>query len=244
MGLFDKRDLKKKGKEGDDFDSPVERIDLSSAMPPSEPPTVASGELGAAANADGPAATAEPSYAPPSPPPAHSDDDFFDAPDYGIDKAIELMRTLPQDNVELVVQVVKITLESTRVKIGDIIEDASRKQTRITDRISVLRSEIAEFEAEIATRKEEITGLEADMSETSSVKERLEMAEGLSKSGSSGRAAGTSMNPTSSSAYGSKSGSVSGTHAVNRPMASSSSASSTGGSSALGRPKTTVVVKK
>ena len=38
-----------------------------------------------------------------------------DMPDFGIQKAIELMRELPSQNVELVVQVVKKTLESMNV---------------------------------------------------------------------------------------------------------------------------------
>ena len=48
---------------------------------------------------------------------------------YGIDEAIKLMRTLPvEENVELVVRVIKTTLESLRVRVGDIIDDASRRQ--------------------------------------------------------------------------------------------------------------------
>jgi hypothetical protein len=45
----------------------------------------------------------------------------------------------------------------------------------------VLKEEIAEFEAEIATRKSEIEGLDADFTETSLVRERLELAENLDK---------------------------------------------------------------
>src|SRR5277367_1413451 len=49
-----------------------------------------------------------------------------DHPDYGINKAIELMRTLPDDNIELVVRVVKATLESTNSAVATIIKDAIR----------------------------------------------------------------------------------------------------------------------
>ena len=80
------------------------------------------------------------------------------------------MRALPPDNVELVVQVVKRTLESTNVKVKRIIDDASRKQKDIEGRISFLKQEIGEFEKEISTRKEEIGGLEADHEETTMVK--------------------------------------------------------------------------
>ncbi len=160
MGLFDKR---KKG--GDDFDSPVENIDLSA-------PQAAPAPASASARAT------EPSLG--SQEPEQPEEVEFEAPSYGIDDAIALMRALPADNVELVVQVVKRTLESTNVKTGTIIEDASRKQADIEGRIDVLKKDIAEYEKEITTRKDEITKLEADHKETTLVKERLQLAEQLS----------------------------------------------------------------
>lgn len=159
MGLFDK-----KKKSGDDFDSPVEEINLSappSAAPAGPPP-------GQAPEAAAPAAAPAPKKAAPV--------------DYGINRAIELMRMLPGDNVELVVRVVKTTLESTNVKIVDIIEDASRKQKDIEARVDMLKKEIADLEAEIATRQKEIAALEADHKETTMVKERLILGEKLSGS--------------------------------------------------------------
>jgi hypothetical protein len=101
-------------------------------------------------------------------------------PHYTIDNAIELMRSLPaasEANVELVVTVIKGTLESLRVRVIDIIEDAARKQKRLEDRVADLKREIGDFEKEIQTRKEEIGRLEADHAETTSVKGRLELAE-------------------------------------------------------------------
>lgn len=112
-------------------------------------------------------------------------------PNYGIDQAIELMRALPVDqNVELVVAVIKTTLESLRVRVSDIIEDASRKQKRLEDRVSDLKREIGDFEKEIQTRKDEILRLETDHTETSSVKARLELAERAQKA-----AAATAQKP-------------------------------------------------
>src|SRR5256885_3375165 len=97
---------------------------------------------------------------------------------YGIDNAIELMRALPVDqNVELVVAVIKGTLESLKVRVTDIIEDASKKQKRLEERVSDLKKEIADYEKEIDTRKNEIIRLESDHTETTNVKARLEMAE-------------------------------------------------------------------
>ncbi len=172
MGLFDKRDKRGSKKSGDDFDSPVENIDLSAPSPEPQPKPV---EPAAAEPAPAPATAAVA-----APPPAEPEVEDFDS-SFGINKAIELMRTLPADNVELVVQVVKLTLESTKIRISTIIEDASRKQDDIQGRIKVLKGEIAEFEKEIATRREEIASLEADFDETSTVKERLVLAEQLTK---------------------------------------------------------------
>ena len=95
---------------------------------------------------------------------------------YGIQQAIELMRKLPNENVALVVEVVKKTLESLHVDIGAIIEDAERKQTRIEERVAKLDEEIADYEEEIAARREEIAALNADGEETRTVRERLELA--------------------------------------------------------------------
>ncbi len=97
-------------------------------------------------------------------------------PAYGIQNAIELMRQLPNDNVALVVEVVKKTLESLHVDIGSIIDDAERKRARIDDRVTNLQAEIDDFEEEIAARKDEIEALTADREETKTVKERLELA--------------------------------------------------------------------
>jgi hypothetical protein len=173
MGLFDK---KKKGR--DDFDSPVEQVDLSSAgatitMTPDDddeedvPPV-------AAAKAP---ATSSPAVVRPSAPAAGPN--RTPVTSYGIDDAIQLMRTLPQDNVELVVRVVKHTLESTRIDIGAIIEDASQKQQRIEARVQILKDAIADLEREIQVRKKEIDELETDHRETTKVKERLVLAEKL-----------------------------------------------------------------
>lgn len=106
---------------------------------------------------------------PPQPPPPRK-------PDFGIQKAMELMRKLPADNVQLVVQVVRATLESTNVDVAQIISDAREKRSRIAVRIEGLKEEIADFEEEISARRQEIAALEADEAETKTVQERLEMA--------------------------------------------------------------------
>jgi hypothetical protein len=97
---------------------------------------------------------------------------------YGIGDAILLMRTLPfDDNVDLVVQVVRATLASLNVRVQDIIEDAGRKEQNIRDGIAGLHGKVADLERELETRCKEIASLEADLKETSSVKERLQLSE-------------------------------------------------------------------
>jgi hypothetical protein len=97
---------------------------------------------------------------------------------YGIEDTIRLMRGLPvEQNLELVVRVVKSTLESMNVRLSMILQEATRKEQLIGQQIAGLRGEIAGFEAEIAKRRQAIDRLEQDLAETTKVKERLELAE-------------------------------------------------------------------
>jgi hypothetical protein len=163
MGLFgskkgDDKQPQSSSDEGGDFqDSPVEMVSLSSPK------------------AGAPAANRAGSTAAPA------DDEV--RMQYGIEQAIQLMRALPvaDANVELVVAVVKTTLESLKVRIADIIVDAARKQKDLEDRVDRLQKEIVDFEREITQRRETIGLLEADHAETSSVKQRLELAEKAQK---------------------------------------------------------------
>lgn len=179
MGLFDK---KKKGR--DEFDSPVEHVDLSA-------PTTAVLDDDAGHEADD-AETVDLSSSPApdrlrgaiaATRPPESRRARTSPGTYGIDDAIALMRTLPSENIELVVQVVKQTLESARIDIPVIIDDAAAKLQRIDGRIVVLRDAIAELEREINTRRAEIDQLEAENRETTRVKERLMLAEKLAQGG-------------------------------------------------------------
>jgi hypothetical protein len=100
------------------------------------------------------------------------------APAYGIADAMQLMRSLPSEgNMDLVVRVVRVTLGSVNVKLEDIIEDASRRQKAIQDRISALHGQVSELEEQLEARRREIGVYEADMKETTAVKERLALAD-------------------------------------------------------------------
>lgn len=104
--------------------------------------------------------------------------------DYGIEQAIALMRLLPHEaNTELVVQVVKKTLESTNIRVPKIIEDAARKERDLDARVAQLEREIGELEREIQVREAEIERHQKDRAETTTVKERLQLAEQLAWAG-------------------------------------------------------------
>ena len=99
---------------------------------------------------------------------------------YGIGEAIQLMRTLPVDqHPDLVVRVVRATLGSLNVHLPDIIEDATKKQKAVQDRIAAVHAQVADLEKQLEAHRRDISGLEADLKETTSVKERLQMAEKL-----------------------------------------------------------------
>ncbi|MBB3168493.1 hypothetical protein [Simiduia aestuariiviva] len=98
---------------------------------------------------------------------------------YGIEDAIGLMRKLPKDNAEVVVSVVKQTLESTNISIDDIIADATDKEERLLNKNTQLEKEIKELQAQIAARNKHISQLLADHKETVSVREQLQLANKL-----------------------------------------------------------------
>jgi hypothetical protein len=179
------------GKKGDDkqpqggddeagyYDSPQETVSLSgTSVAPKAPVAATAPQMRSTAQA--PVMEDEP------------------RPHYGIDQAIMLMRALPVDqNVELVVQVIKTTLESLKVKVADIISDADRKTHDLDERMANLKRAIADFEKEIETRRQEIARLEADHAETSSVRARLELAERAQRATTASGTIGGAKGPVS-----------------------------------------------
>jgi phage shock protein A len=99
------------------------------------------------------------------------------SPKYGIAETIHLMRTLPAENGELVVRVVRATLASLDVRLPDIIADATQKQKVVRDRIADFHAKNAELEKQLDAHRKEIATLEADLKETTEVKDRLQLAE-------------------------------------------------------------------
>ena len=97
---------------------------------------------------------------------------------YGIDRAIQLMRSLPtEQNPELVAMVITTTLASVDMNVSEIIEDAKTRQADLESRIAGIKAKNTALEKEIELGVDEIVKLEATLAETLSVKERLESAQ-------------------------------------------------------------------
>jgi hypothetical protein len=97
---------------------------------------------------------------------------------FGIDRAIQLMRSLPtEQNPELVAMVIASTLESLQMNVSDIIEDAHARAIELEARIGSIKAKNKELEKEIELGVDEIVKLEASLAEAMSVKERIQAAQ-------------------------------------------------------------------
>jgi hypothetical protein len=176
--LFGKAE-KPPGEEGESADAAAGSTAATPGAPakPSTAPKPGGGggqPQGSVAPKQPPAALEGGKPPPPVLPPART------TPRYGIDEAIRLMRTLPvDDNPDLVVRVIKRTLESLSVKVPEIIEDAAKRQESLRAKISEHQAAIVQLEREIDARRFDIGRLEDELSETTQVRERLQLAEQL-----------------------------------------------------------------
>jgi len=94
--------------------------------------------------------------------------------DYGIEEAVNLMRSLPDIESDITITVVKKTLESANVQVSAIIADAEKKEANIEQRNKTLFHEIEELQEKISLRNKEISTLTKDLKETSKVKKLLQ----------------------------------------------------------------------
>src|SRR5262245_41235954 len=98
-------------------------------------------------------------------PQAPSDDRGASNRSYGVAELIRLLKTIPVDqHPDLVVRVVKTTLESVGVHSSHVIDDALRQEGAINDRIAILEGEIEGLASEIHARKEQIAQLRVELS--------------------------------------------------------------------------------
>jgi hypothetical protein len=97
---------------------------------------------------------------------------------FGIDEAIQLMRSLPSDpNTSLIVRVVRVTLGAVNVSVEDIVADALRKEARIKESIADLESGIVDLEGQLGALRRQIAAHQSDLKETANVRERLHQAD-------------------------------------------------------------------
>jgi hypothetical protein len=97
---------------------------------------------------------------------------------FGIDDAIQLMRSLPADpNMALVTRVVRVTLGAVNVSVEEIVQDALRKEARIKESIAAIEAQMAELDKQLAALRRDITAHQSDLKETVNVRERLHMAD-------------------------------------------------------------------
>jgi hypothetical protein len=98
-------------------------------------------------------------------------------PDFGIDRAIELMRTLPlEEDPDLVLRVVRKTLQFTGISLLDLVTAATDREAVLSDSLVATRAQIDRLLAEVATLRDGISGTEADLADTKRVREQLEEA--------------------------------------------------------------------
>ena len=105
---------------------------------------------------------------------------------YGIDELVALMRRLPSDNVELVVRVLKETLESVKIPLPGLIRDSEKREQELTSSIGENKKAITALEEElaakqkaieeaIAAKRKKIAELETAHKEVTLVKDRLNL---------------------------------------------------------------------
>ncbi|VAX01572.1 hypothetical protein MNBD_GAMMA22-2007 [hydrothermal vent metagenome] len=106
---------------------------------------------------------------------------------YGIEEAVALMRKLPDVDTDVVITVVRKTLESANVRVNEIISDAEKKEGNINKRTNTLTSEIEELQKKITLRNKEISILTKDLQETTKVKKLLQQGEREMKANNSAK---------------------------------------------------------
>ena len=96
--------------------------------------------------------------------------------DYTIDKVLDLLRDVPADgpNSKLVVDVVKKTLESAGIDILTLLSGANERQDAITNEIVRLQTEISSLHSAIEEKTDQVSKLQAYLTELGHLKERFE----------------------------------------------------------------------
>src|SRR5689334_7282251 len=97
---------------------------------------------------------------------------------YGIGDLIRLLKTIPLDHhPELVVQVIKTTLESVGVESASVVEDALVQENGIREAMEMLQNQIIVLSQEIEARQHQIAQLQVEMRETTHARSLLANSE-------------------------------------------------------------------
>jgi hypothetical protein len=98
---------------------------------------------------------------------------------YGIGDLIRLLKSIPIDHhPELVVQVIKTTLESVGVSSSAVVEDALIRENGMREAVEMLESQIVVLMQEIEARRFQIAQLQVELRETMHARNLLASADG------------------------------------------------------------------
>jgi hypothetical protein len=93
---------------------------------------------------------------------------------YSIEQAIQLMNGLPVDlNQDLVIQVMKASLESAGISVSDLFQSATQRKDEITAEILKLHGEISALHEAIELKTGQAAGYKEQLGEIMSFVERL-----------------------------------------------------------------------
>jgi hypothetical protein len=97
-----------------------------------------------------------------------------DAARYGIANALALLRDLPVDaNPDLVMRVVRKTLESSHVRVEDLVAEAKSCSGKLEQAIASECASIADLEREIASKNAVVSKLRHELAEMKQAADRL-----------------------------------------------------------------------
>ncbi|WP_439510449.1 hypothetical protein [Marinimicrobium koreense] len=93
---------------------------------------------------------------------------------YSIDDAMALMRQLPDDPDERLMEVICKTLESARIRTDDVLQDANQKEQRIRREHQGIEQDIAALQKQIDDKQVQLAELSTSLEELTRIKARFE----------------------------------------------------------------------
>lgn len=106
--------------------------------------------------------------------PLVEDSNLRSASRYSIDDAIALMRDLPDEPDERLMEVICKTLESARIRTDDVLKDAQQKEQRIRREHQGIEQDIAGLQKQIDDKQSKLADMSASLEELTRIKSRFE----------------------------------------------------------------------